>query len=162
MGVDVHAISATSAQVTWPRSPGCLDTFYSVMYSPNWNSLQATFERKRFAHEERLPVTQTAAHLANLLPQTTYLLCVTCQAANPTREQCQVFGTPADDGDGREGSGRELAAGAWLSGCALLLVVAAVLFWLCRRRPRPSLVTRAVPSGRPYSPRGARVELEPA
>ncbi|XP_077462812.1 fibronectin type III domain-containing protein 9 [Stigmatopora argus] len=164
MAVDVHDISATSAEVTWPPSPGCLDTFYSVMYSPNWNSLLAAFARKSFAHEERLPVSQTSAHLANLLPQTTYLLCVTCQAANPTRDQCQVFGTPADDGDGRDGAGRELAAGAWLSGCALLLVVAAVLFWLWRRggragRPRPSPSTHAIPSGRLYSLRGARGEL---
>lgn len=90
MGVIVYNISSTSAKVSWPRSPDCLDTFYSVMYDPNWNSLLMGYKRKSFMHEERIPVSQTSTHLANLHPQTAYFLCVTCQAANPVREQCQV------------------------------------------------------------------------
>lgn len=90
MGVVVYNISATSAKVSWPRSPECLDTFYSVMYDPNWNSLLMGYKRKSFMHEERIPVSQTSTYLANLHPQTAYFLCVTCQAANPIREQCQV------------------------------------------------------------------------
>uniref|UniRef100_A0A8C6TL19 Fibronectin type-III domain-containing protein n=1 Tax=Neogobius melanostomus TaxID=47308 RepID=A0A8C6TL19_9GOBI len=84
MGVIVYNISATSAKVSWPRSPDCLDTFYSVMYDPNWNSLLMGYKRKSFMHEERIPVSQTSTHLANLHPQTAYFLCVTCQAANPS------------------------------------------------------------------------------
>uniref|UniRef100_A0A3B3ZI79 Fibronectin type-III domain-containing protein n=1 Tax=Periophthalmus magnuspinnatus TaxID=409849 RepID=A0A3B3ZI79_9GOBI len=91
MGVVVYNISSTSARVSWPRSPNCLDTFYSVMYDPNWNSLLMGYKRKSFMHEERIPVSQTTTHLANLHPQTAYFLCVTCQAANPVREQCQVW-----------------------------------------------------------------------
>ncbi|XP_057696343.1 fibronectin type III domain-containing protein 9 [Corythoichthys intestinalis] len=160
MAIAVYNISATSARVTWPPSPGCLDTFYSVMYSPNWNSLLMAFKRKSFMHEERIPVSQTATHLANLFPQTTYLLCVSCQAANPTRDQCQVFTTLIDNGEGQDRAGWELAAGAWLTCCVLLLVIAAVLLWGCRRSVRAgqggrSVVTDAVPSGRLYSPRGS-------
>uniref|UniRef100_A0A3Q2XWP3 Fibronectin type-III domain-containing protein n=1 Tax=Hippocampus comes TaxID=109280 RepID=A0A3Q2XWP3_HIPCM len=131
MAIAVYNVSATTARVSWPPSAGCLDTFYSVMYSPNWNSLLMAFKRKSFMHEERIPVSQTAAHLANLLPQTTYLLCVTCQAANPVRDQCQVFGTLSDSGEGQDRGGWELATGAWLTCCLLLLVIAGVLLWGC-------------------------------
>ncbi|KAM9797400.1 fibronectin type III domain-containing protein 9 [Syngnathus typhle] len=170
MAIAVYNVSATSAKVSWLPSAGCLDTFYSVMYSPNWNSLLMAFKRKSFMHEERIPVSQTAAHLANLLPQTTYLLCVTCQAANPAREQCQVFGTLSDSGEGQERGGWEMAAGAWLTCCLLLLVIAGVLLrgclhGVCAGRASGgegcSVVTKAIrtarsTSGRLYTPRGSR------
>ncbi|XP_033476917.1 fibronectin type III domain-containing protein 9 [Epinephelus lanceolatus] len=131
MGVAVYNISATSARVSWPSSPSCLDTFYSVMYDPNWNSLLMGYKRKSFMHEERIPVSQTSTHLANLLPQTAYFLCVTCQAANPVRDQCQVFSTPSDSSEGHDRAGWELAMGVWLTCCILLLVIAGVLLWGC-------------------------------
>uniref|UniRef100_A0A3B4T8S8 Fibronectin type-III domain-containing protein n=1 Tax=Seriola dumerili TaxID=41447 RepID=A0A3B4T8S8_SERDU len=131
MGIAVYNISATSARVSWPSHPGCLDTFYSVMYDPNWNSLLMGYKRKSFMHEERIPVTQTSAHLANLLPQTAYFLCVTCQAANPVREQCQVFSTLSESGEGHDRAGWELAMGVWLTCCILLLVIAGILLWGC-------------------------------
>lgn len=131
MGVVVYNISTTSARVTWPSAPGCLDTFYSVMYDPNWNSLLMGYKRKSFMHEERIPVSQTSTHLSNLLPQTAYFLCVTCQAANPVREQCQVFSTLSDSADGHDRAGWELAMGVWLTCCVLLLVIAGVLLWGC-------------------------------
>ncbi|XP_051930314.1 fibronectin type III domain-containing protein 9 [Hippocampus zosterae] len=170
MAIAVYNVSATTARVSWPPSAGCLDTFYSVMYSPNWNSLLMAFKRKSFMHEERIPVSQTAAHLANLLPQTTYLLCVTCQAANPVRDQCQVFGTLSDSGEGQDRGGWELATGAWLTCCLLLLVIAGVLLWGCLHgvcagragggRQGCSVVTDAVrlgrsSTGRLYTPRGS-------
>ncbi|XP_077391153.1 fibronectin type III domain-containing protein 9 [Festucalex cinctus] len=169
MAIAVYNVSATSARVSWPPSAGCLDTFYSVMYSPNWNSLLTAFKRKSFMHEERIPVSQTAAHLANLLPQTTYLLCVTCQAANPARDQCQVFATLRDGGDGQDRAGWELATAVWLTCCLLLLLVAGVLLWGCLhggagmcagRSDGCSVVTDAVRSrrcsaGRLYTPRGS-------
>uniref|UniRef100_A0A673BS94 Fibronectin type-III domain-containing protein n=1 Tax=Sphaeramia orbicularis TaxID=375764 RepID=A0A673BS94_9TELE len=131
MGVAVYNISATSARVTWPKSPSCLDTFYSVMYDPNWNSLLMGYKRKSFMHEERIPVSQTSTHLANLLPQTAYFLCVTCQAANPVRDQCQVFSTLSESSDGHDRAGWELAMGVWLTCCILLLVIAGILLWGC-------------------------------
>lgn len=131
MGVIVYNISSTSAKVSWPRSPDCLDTFYSVMYDPNWNSLLMGYKRKSFMHEERIPVSQTSTHLANLHPQTAYFLCVTCQAANPVREQCQVFNTLGESGDPNDRTSWELAMGVWLTCCILLLVIAAALLWGC-------------------------------
>ncbi|XP_073331883.1 fibronectin type III domain-containing protein 9 [Pagrus major] len=131
MVVVVYNISTTSAKVSWPPSPECLDTFYSVMYDPNWNSLLMGYKRKSFMHEERIPVSQTTTYLANLLPQTAYFLCVTCQAANPVREQCQVFSTLSDNSDGHDRSGWELAMGVWLTCCILLLVIAGILLWGC-------------------------------
>ncbi len=131
MGIAVYNISTTSARVSWPSYPSCLDTFYSVMYDPNWNSLLMGYKRKSFLHEERIPVSQTSAHLANLLPQTAYFLCVTCQAANPVRDQCQVFSTLSDNSEGHDRAGWELAMGVWLTCCILLLVIAGVLLWGC-------------------------------
>uniref|UniRef100_A0A3P9PW49 Fibronectin type-III domain-containing protein n=1 Tax=Poecilia reticulata TaxID=8081 RepID=A0A3P9PW49_POERE len=131
MVVTVYNISSTSARVTWPASPACLDTFYSVMYDPNWNSLIMGYKRKSFKHEERIPVSQTATYLGNLLPQTAYFLCVTCQAADPVREQCQVFSTPSESSEGHDRAGWEVAVGVWLTCCLLLLVIAGVLLWGC-------------------------------
>uniref|UniRef100_A0A3Q3WFQ4 Fibronectin type-III domain-containing protein n=1 Tax=Mola mola TaxID=94237 RepID=A0A3Q3WFQ4_MOLML len=131
MGIVIYNISATSARVSWPSSPGCLDTFYSVMYDPNWNSLLMGYKRKSFMHEERIPVSQTRTHLVNLLPQTAYFLCVTCQAANPVRDQCQVFNTLSHNSEGHDRAGWELAMGVWLTCCILLLVIAGILLWGC-------------------------------
>ncbi|KAM9386151.1 fibronectin type III domain-containing protein 9 [Pholidichthys leucotaenia] len=131
MAIIVYNVSATSAKVSWPSSPTCLDTFYSVMYDPNWNSLLIGYKRKSFMHEERIPVSQTSTHLANLLPQTAYFLCVTCQAANPVRDQCQAFSTLSENSENHDRAGWELAMGVWLTCCVLLLVIAGILLWGC-------------------------------
>uniref|UniRef100_A0A3Q4H5C5 Fibronectin type-III domain-containing protein n=1 Tax=Neolamprologus brichardi TaxID=32507 RepID=A0A3Q4H5C5_NEOBR len=131
MVIAIYNISSTSARVSWPSSPTCIDTFYSVMYDPNWNSLFMGYKRKSFMHEDRIPVSQTSTHLANLLPQTAYFLCVTCQAANPVREQCQVFSTLSDSSEGHDRAGWELAMAVWLICCILLLVIASILLWSC-------------------------------
>uniref|UniRef100_A0A3P9JEK0 Fibronectin type-III domain-containing protein n=1 Tax=Oryzias latipes TaxID=8090 RepID=A0A3P9JEK0_ORYLA len=117
MGVTVYNISATSVRVSWPPSPTCRDTFYSVMYDPNWNSLIMGYKRKSFKHEERIPVSQTGTHLANLLPLTAYFLCVTCQAADPVREQCKVFSTLSESSETHDRGGWEHMAGVWLTCC---------------------------------------------
>lgn len=131
MAITVQNITATSARVSWPSSPGCLDTFYSIMYHPNWNSLLMSYTRKSFLREDRIPVSQTSTSLTNLTPQTTYILCVTCQAANPARDQCQVFNTLNEVGDGFNGTRWELAMGVWMASSILLLVIAGVLLWGC-------------------------------
>ncbi|XP_066518872.1 fibronectin type III domain-containing protein 9 [Hoplias malabaricus] len=130
MTITVQNISATSAVVSWPSIPGCVDTFYSVMYHPNWNSLMMGYTRKSLMREERIPVSHTTTHLGNLSPQTTYILCITCQSANPTRDQCQLFST-LDEGAERGGSRRELAMGVWLASSILLFIIAVVLLWAC-------------------------------
>ncbi|XP_061894760.1 fibronectin type III domain-containing protein 9 [Entelurus aequoreus] len=135
MAITVYDVSSTCAQVSWPAAPGCLDSFYSVMYHPEWSSLLLGFKRKSFMHEERIPVSQTSTRLANLLPHTAYFLCVTCQAADPVRDQCQVFVT-LSDGEGQDRAGWESGVGVWLTCCVLLLVAAAALLWGCRHNGR--------------------------
>lgn len=131
MPISVQNISATSATVHWPSAAGCLDTFYSIMYHPNWNSLLMGYSRsKSFLREDRVPVTQTTTYLGNLSPQTTYILCVTCRQAKPVREQCQVFNT-LDEGPEADGLRRDLAMGVWLASSLLLLLIAMVLLWGC-------------------------------
>lgn len=131
MGITVYNISSTTAKVKWPASPTCLDTFYSVMYHPNLNSLVMSYKRKSFMHEDRIPVSQTSTHVGNLLPQTAYFLCVTCQAANPVQDQCQVFSTLSESSEGHDRAGWEFAVGVWLTCCLLLLVIAGILMWGC-------------------------------
>ncbi|XP_065128651.1 fibronectin type III domain-containing protein 9 [Paramisgurnus dabryanus] len=130
MTISIQNVTATSAIISWLPSPGCIDTFYSVMYHPNWNSLLMGYTRKSFLREDRVPVSQTSTSLGNLSPQTTYILCVTCQSANPTREQCQVFST-LDEGTELNEGGRELAMGVWLASSILLLIIAVALLWGC-------------------------------
>ncbi|XP_012990308.1 fibronectin type III domain-containing protein 9 [Esox lucius] len=139
MVVTVRNVSSSTATVSWPWSPGCVDTFYSVMYHPNWNSLLMGYTRRSFLTEERIPVSRTSTTITHLAPQTTYVLCVTCQAANPSREQCQVFSTLAEGGEGPEGSRWELAAGFWMVSSILLLVIAGVLLWGCLHSVCPLL-----------------------
>lgn len=167
MGITVHNISTTSAKVSWPSSPSCLDTFYSVMYNPNWNTLFLGDKRKNFMHEERIPVSQTSTHLANLTPHTAYFLCVTCQAANPVRDQCQVFSTLSENGEGHDRAGWELAMSVWLTCCILLLVISGILLWGCLHtictlpsqiNNRCPMVTNSTRSGSEclYAPRGSQ------
>ncbi|XP_051996527.1 fibronectin type III domain-containing protein 9-like [Xyrauchen texanus] len=137
MTITIQNITTTSAIVNWPSSPSCIDTFYSVMYNLNWNSLPMGYTRKSFLREDRVPVSQTSTSVGNLSPQTTYILCVTCQSANPTREQCQVFST-LDDGTELGENGRELAMGVWLASSILLLIIALALLWGCLHTMCPS------------------------
>ena len=158
MAIRVYNVSARSARVRWPADGGCRDTFYSVMYDPHWSSLLVGYKRKSFRHEERIPASRTGAHVADLLPNTAYFLCVTCQAANPVKDQCQVFSTLGGDSQGSGGGGGggaggwELAMGVWMATSLLLLLVSGVLLWGCLHNvcPRPP---RHVPAnGRPDTP----------
>ncbi|XP_051985988.1 fibronectin type III domain-containing protein 9 [Xyrauchen texanus] len=130
MTITIQNVTATSAIVSWSSSPSCIDTFYSIMYHPNWNNLLMGYTRKSFVREDRVPVSQTSTSLSNLSPQTTYILCVTCQSANPTKGQCQVFST-LDEGTELGENGRELAMGVWLASSILLLIIAVALLWGC-------------------------------
>ncbi|XP_049335096.1 fibronectin type III domain-containing protein 9 [Astyanax mexicanus] len=164
MNIIVQNVTATSAVISWPVMPGCVDTFYSVMYHPNWNSLMMGYTRKSFMREERIPVSQTTTHLGSLTPQTSYILCITCQSANPARDQCQLFST-LDESE-RGGTRRELAMGIWLASSILLFIIAVVLLWAClhstcpaKRHPEGGNQSGSSPPNQALTPRsdyGAR------
>lgn len=125
--------------VIWPKMAGCVDSFYSIMYHPNWNSMLSSYSRKSFQKEERVPTTRSSFVVENLIPLTTYIMCVTCQSANPSSDQCRVFNTLERDPASASNTKKELALGIWLTSSILLLIIAAVLLYgclhlLCHRR----------------------------
>nr|XP_015219653.1 PREDICTED: fibronectin type III domain-containing protein 9-like [Lepisosteus oculatus] len=131
MGIAIQNITSTSATVTWPAFPSCIDSFYSVMYHPNWNSLLTGYSKKNFLKEDRVPAGQTSTSLGNLSPQTTYILCVTCQSANPSSDQCRIFNTLGQDSTAAGSGRKELAMGIWLASSILLLIIAGILLYGC-------------------------------
>ncbi|NXK48926.1 FNDC9 protein, partial [Chauna torquata] len=143
MGITVQNITGNTAVVIWPKMASCADSFYSVMYHPNWNSMPSSYSRKSFQKEERVPASRSSFVVENLTPLTTYILCVTCQSANPSSDQCRVFNTLERDPASTGTAKKELALGIWLASSLLLLIIAAVLLYgclhlLCRkRRERP-------------------------
>ncbi|KFQ32616.1 Fibronectin type III domain-containing protein 9, partial [Merops nubicus] len=139
MGITVQNITGTTAMVIWPKMAGCADSFYSIMYHPNWNSMLSSYSRKSFQKEERVPTSRSSFVVENLTPLTTYIVCVTCQSANPSSDQCRVFTTLERDPASVSNTKRELALGIWLTSSVLLLIIAAILLYgclhlLCRRR----------------------------
>ncbi|NXA36051.1 FNDC9 protein, partial [Eudromia elegans] len=152
MGITIQNVTGNTAVVIWPKMASCADSFYSVMYHANWNSVLSSYSRKSFQKEERVPTSRSSLLVENLTPLTTYVLCVTCQSANPSREQCRTFHTLQPDAASAGGAKKELALGIWLASGVLLLVIAAILLYgclhlLCRRRRE-----------RPRAPRGASAE----
>ncbi|NXI48455.1 FNDC9 protein, partial [Galbula dea] len=139
MGITVQNITGNTAMVIWPKMATCADSFYSIMYHPNWNSMLSSYTRKSFQKEERVPTSRSSFVVENLTPLTTYIVCVTCQSANPSSDQCRVFNTLEQDPASTSNTKKELALGIWLTSSVLLLVIAAVLLYgclhlLCRRR----------------------------
>ncbi|XP_063005786.1 fibronectin type III domain-containing protein 9-like [Melospiza melodia melodia] len=139
MGITIQNITGNTAMVIWPKMASCVDSFYSIMYHPNWNSMLSSYSRKSFQREERVPTTRSSFVVENLTPLTTYIMCVTCQSANPSSDQCRVFNTLERDPASASSTKKELALGIWLTSGVLLLIIAAVLLYgclhlLCRRR----------------------------
>ncbi|NWH69562.1 FNDC9 protein, partial [Piaya cayana] len=139
MGITVQNITGNTAMVIWPKMASCADSFYSVMYHPNWNSMLSSYSRKSFQKEERVPASRSSFVVENLTPLTTYIVCVTCQSANPSSDQCRVFNTLEQDPASVRNTKKELALGIWLTSSVLLLIIAAILLYgclhiLCRRR----------------------------
>ncbi|NXP43529.1 FNDC9 protein, partial [Heliornis fulica] len=139
MGITVQNITGNTAMVIWPKMASCADSFYSVMYRPNWNSVLSTYSRKSFQREERVPASRSSFVIENLTPLTSYIVCVTCQSANPSSDQCRVFNTLERDPASASNTKKELALGIWLASSILLLIIAAILLYgclhlLCRRR----------------------------
>ncbi|XP_074913459.1 fibronectin type III domain-containing protein 9-like [Buteo buteo] len=139
MGIIVQNITGNTAMVIWPKMASCADSFYSIMYHPNWNSMLSSYSRKSFQKEERVPASRSSFVIENLTPLTTYIVCVTCQSANPSSDQCRVFNTLEQDPASVSNTKKELALGIWLTSSILLLIIAAILLYgclhlLCRRR----------------------------
>ncbi|XP_054697893.1 fibronectin type III domain-containing protein 9-like [Grus americana] len=139
MGITVQNITGNTAMVIWPKMASCADSFYSVMYHPNWNSMLSTYSRKSFQKEERVPASRSSFVVENLTPLTTYIVCVTCQSANPSSDQCKVFNTLEQDPASASNTKKELALGIWITSSVLLLIIAAILLYgclhlLCHRR----------------------------
>ncbi|KAM9567842.1 fibronectin type III domain-containing protein 9-like [Guaruba guarouba] len=139
MGITVQNITGNTAMVIWPKMASCADSFYSIMYHPNWNSMLSSYSRKNFQKEERVPTSRSSFVVENLTPLTTYIVCVTCQSANPSSDQCRVFNTLERDPASASNTKKELALGIWLTSSILLLIIAAVLLYgclhlVCRRR----------------------------
>uniref|UniRef100_A0A663M293 Fibronectin type-III domain-containing protein n=1 Tax=Athene cunicularia TaxID=194338 RepID=A0A663M293_ATHCN len=160
MGITVQNITGNTAMVIWPKMASCADSFYSIMYHPNWNSMLSSYSRKSFQKEERVPASRSSFVVENLTPLTTYILCVTCQSANPSSDQCRVFNTLEQDPASASNTKKELALGIWLTSSVLLLIIAAILLYgclhlLCRRR-RDRLQGATSLSNSPYAARGTQ------
>ncbi|KAM6316684.1 fibronectin type III domain-containing protein 9-like [Aegotheles albertisi] len=139
MGITVQNITGNTAMVIWPKMASCTDTFYSVMYQSNWKSNLSRYSRKNFQKEERVPTSRSSFVVENLTPLTTYIVCVTCQSANPSSDQCRVFNTLEQDLASKSNTKKDLALGIWLTSTVLLLIIAAILLYgclhlYCRRR----------------------------
>ncbi|KFP86102.1 Fibronectin type III domain-containing protein 9, partial [Apaloderma vittatum] len=169
MGITVQNITGNTAMVIWPKMASCADSFYSIMYHPNWNSMLSSSSRKSFEKEERVPPSRSSFVVENLTPLTTYIVCVTCQSANPSRDQCRVFNTLERDPASASNTKKELALGIWLTSSVLLLIIAAILLYgclhlLCRRRrerPRGQNGTSKQGRGKAWTKSAAYASEEP-
>ncbi|XP_067416031.1 fibronectin type III domain-containing protein 9-like [Emydura macquarii macquarii] len=131
MGVTVQNITGSTAMVIWPTIASCADSFYSIMYHPNWNNMLSGYSRKNFQKEERVPASRSSFVIENLTPLTTYILCVTCQSANPSSDQCRIFHTLEIDPASASNKKKDLALGIWLTSSILLLIIAGILLYGC-------------------------------
>ncbi|XP_074069813.1 fibronectin type III domain-containing protein 9-like [Macrotis lagotis] len=131
MGIIIQNVTGSTAVVIWPTVASCADSFYSIMYHPNWNSMLSGSSRKSFQREERVPASQSSHVIENLIPLTKYILCVTCQSANPTSDQCRIFQTKEQDPSSVGNKKKDLALGIWLTSSVLLLIIAGILFYGC-------------------------------
>ncbi|XP_063300729.1 fibronectin type III domain-containing protein 9 [Pelobates fuscus] len=131
MAISVQNITANTAVVIWPSIAGCTDSFYSIMYKSNWNTMLSEYSKKNFQKEERIPASRTYFTIENLTPLTSYILCVTCQSAIPSSDQCRIFHTPGQDPSSVNSKKKELALGIWLTSSILLLIIACILLYGC-------------------------------
>lgn len=131
MGITVQNVTGSTARVTWPKMESCVDSFYSIMYNPNWDKMLSGYTRKHFQKEERVPASRSSFLVENLIPLTTYILCVTCQSANPSSDQCRIFNTPEQDPASTSNKKKDLAVGIWLTSTVLLLIIFGILIYSC-------------------------------
>lgn len=152
MVIAVQNITANTAVVIWPSIASCADSFYSVMYQSNWNTMLSGYSREKFK-EERIPTSRTLYTVENLTPLTTYILCVTCQSANPSSDQCKIFHTLSQDPATVNSKKKDLALGIWLTSSIILLIIACILIYGClhiwwRKRQERAMAQNAVSNDR--------------
>lgn len=58
-------------------------------------------------------------------------MCVTCQSANPSSDQCKIFHTLAQDPSTVNSKKKDLALGIWLTSSIILLIIACILLYGC-------------------------------
>ncbi|OCT95338.1 fibronectin type III domain-containing protein 9 [Xenopus laevis] len=131
MGISVQNITGNTAMVIWPSISSCADSFYSVMYQSNWNTMMSEYSKKNFQKEERIPTSRTSCIIENLTPLTTYIICVTCQSAIPSSDQCRIFQTLGQDHSVVNSKKKDLALGIWLTSSILLLIIACIMIYGC-------------------------------
>ncbi|KAE8625663.1 hypothetical protein XENTR_v10006355 [Xenopus tropicalis] len=131
MGISVQNITGNTAMVIWPSISSCADSFYSVMYQSNWNTMMSEYSKKNFQKEERIPTSKTSFTIENLTPLTTYITCVTCQSAIPSSDQCRIFQTLDQDHAVVNSKKKDLALGIWLTSSILLLIIACIMIYGC-------------------------------
>ncbi|KAG8452155.1 hypothetical protein GDO86_004085 [Hymenochirus boettgeri] len=131
MGISVQNITGNTAMVFWPSMSSCADSFYSIMYQSNWNTMMSDYSKKNFQKEERIPTSRTFFTIENLTPLTTYILCVTCQSATPSSDQCTNFHTLGQDPSTKNSRKKDLALGIWLTSSILLVIIACILIYGC-------------------------------
>ncbi|KAG9492297.1 hypothetical protein GDO78_000683 [Eleutherodactylus coqui] len=131
MVITVQNVTANTAMVIWPTIPSCIDSFYSIMYQANWNTMTSAYSREHFQRQERIPGSRTFYIVENLTPLTTYILCVTCQSANPSSDQCKIFHTLAQDPSSVNSKKKDLALGIWLTSSIILLIIACIFLYGC-------------------------------
>ncbi|XP_028657743.1 fibronectin type III domain-containing protein 9 [Erpetoichthys calabaricus] len=132
MNLEIKNISFTSASVSWSHDPySCPENLYRLMYRPNWNSILSGFSRQNFHREEAVPLGRSSLKLQRLTPSTNYILCVTCQGSQPSRDQCSIFHTLAKDAMVLNSRTLDLATVVWLTSSILLMITAIVLLHGC-------------------------------
>ncbi|KAK6493847.1 fibronectin type III domain-containing protein 9-like [Huso huso] len=132
MNLEIKNISFTSASVSWPPNPyTCPANLYRLIYRPTWNSILSGFSRQNFHREEKVPLGSSSLTLQRLKPSTNYILCVTCQGSQPSRDQCAIFHTLAKDPVVLTSRMLDLASVVWFTSSILLIITAIVLLHGC-------------------------------
>ncbi|XP_073470709.1 fibronectin type III domain-containing protein 9 [Aquarana catesbeiana] len=152
MVISVQNVTANTVVVIWTSIASCADSFYSVMYQSNWNTMLSGYSREKFK-EERIPTSRTFYTVENLTPLTTYILCVTCQSASPSSDQCKIFHTLGQDPATVNSKKKDLALGIWLTSSIILLIIACILIYGClhiwwRKRQERAMAQNAIRNDR--------------
>ncbi|XP_072268925.1 fibronectin type III domain-containing protein 9 [Pyxicephalus adspersus] len=130
MVISIQNITANTAVVNWPSIASCADSFYSIMYHADWNTMLSGYSKEKFK-EERIPTSRTFHTIENLAPLTMYNLCVTCQSAKPSSDQCKTFQTLSQDPATVNSKKKDLALGIWLTSSIILLIIVCILIYGC-------------------------------
>ncbi|XP_033869251.2 fibronectin type III domain-containing protein 9-like [Acipenser ruthenus] len=132
MNLEMKNISFTSASVSWSPNPyTCPANLYRLIYRPNWSSILSGFSRQNFNREEMVPLGSSSLTLHRLTPSTNYIICVTCQGSQVSRDQCALFHTLAKDAVVLTSRTIDLATVVWFTSSILLIITAIVLLHGC-------------------------------